>query len=69
MHVNACNRCRGPPEKAMKDINQEIAALVRQITASVTFLPLITAESTSFGISTSGTVVTGRFRMSLGGSV
>lgn len=37
---------RVPPEKEMKVINNEIAALIRQITASVTYLPLIHENST-----------------------
>ena len=30
-----------PREKPEKDINKEIGAVIRQITASVTFLPLL----------------------------
>lgn len=33
--------CSKPREKSEKDINNEISAVIRQITASVTFLPLL----------------------------
>ena len=32
---------RPPPKKSLKDIHTEIQAIIRQITASVTFLPLL----------------------------
>jgi len=33
--------CRPPAAKSEKDIHKEIASIIRQITASITFLPLI----------------------------
>ena len=33
--------CSKPREKSAKEINNEISAVIRQITASVTFLPLL----------------------------
>lgn len=33
--------CSKPRQKSEKDINNEISAVIRQITASVTFLPLL----------------------------
>ena len=33
--------CRQAPEKSDKEITTEIQAIIRQITASVTFLPLL----------------------------
>ena len=42
--------CSAPPrEKSAKEIQGEIQALVRQITASVTFLPLLD-EAASFDL-------------------
>jgi mitotic spindle assembly checkpoint protein MAD2 len=38
-----------PPTKSLKDIHKEIQAIIRQITASVTFLPLL-QESCTFDL-------------------
>jgi mitotic spindle assembly checkpoint protein MAD2 len=37
----APNKSQNAPEKTIKDIHNEIQAIIRQITASVTFLPLL----------------------------
>ena len=35
------SRCRTPCQKSEDDVKKEISAVIRQITASVTFLPLL----------------------------
>jgi mitotic spindle assembly checkpoint protein MAD2 len=44
--IRACREVESPPEKSEKQIQDEIQAIFRQITASVTFLPMLDGNCT-----------------------
>jgi mitotic spindle assembly checkpoint protein MAD2 len=46
MRLNFPIHCRPAPTKPMKEITSEIQAIIRQITASVSFLPLLDEQCT-----------------------